>query len=363
MIEYENLYNYNLPFISEFKTGFNEFLDSGSYVLGDQVTYFENEFSEYLGAKYCVGVGNCLDAMTISLLALEIEKGREVIVASNTYVASILSIIHAGLKPVLVEPDQNTLNIDTSKIEEKITKNTAAILPVHLYGTACDMQKIEEIAKLYNLYIVEDCAQSHGAKFNGKLTGTLGDMGCFSFYPTKNLGALGDGGAIVTNNPDYAEKCISLRNYGSNKKYYNQFIGYNSRLDEIQAGFLRTKLKYLNEIKDHKRVLAKLYLSNLSSDVVVPNYKNISDSVFHIFPIRLSKRDELKRFLEDRGIGTEIHYPVPPHKQIALRSLFEGKNFPLSEEIHRNILSLPISYIHSEEDIKVVCKRVNQFIT
>jgi dTDP-4-amino-4,6-dideoxygalactose transaminase len=283
-------------------------------------------------------------------------------VPSNTYIATILSIVNAGLQPVLVEPDIRTYNIDPDKIESHITPNTKAIMIVHLYGKPCDMTKIWDVAAKYKLPIIEDCAQSHGAVFADKKAGNLGTFGAFSFYPTKNLGCLGDGGAITTNDEAAAQKLKALRNYGSFKKYYNEYIGLNSRLDELQACFLRVKLKALDDINAHKNRLAAIYYETLDPNkVIVPFRQQQGYEVHHIFPIRHPERDAMKKYLEEKGIKTDIHYPVAPHHQKAYESLFKGKDYPLSEEIHRTELSLPISFCHTEDEIRTVAKAINSF--
>ncbi|MDA0986056.1 MAG: DegT/DnrJ/EryC1/StrS family aminotransferase [Bacteroidetes bacterium] len=360
MIEYENLHSTNSPFFKEFSESFEQALNSGWFILGEGVQKFESEFSKFLGSKFTIGVNSGLDALTFSLKALNLPHNSEVIVPSNTYIATILSILQCHLIPVLVEPNISTYNIDPDKIEEKITSNTKAIIVVHLYGKSCDMDKIVNISNKYNLPIIEDCAQSHGAKFKKKLTGTFG-TGAFSFYPTKNLGALGDGGAVVTDNEIFASAIKRLRNYGSDKKYYNEVIGYNSRLDDIQARFLSIKLKYLDKITSHKRKLAKLYHENLKSDFIKPIMHEDYFDVFHIYNIRHPKRDQLKEFLLKKEIKTEIHYPVSPHKQNALKYLFGSQNFPISTEIHNTTLSLPISFAHTEDEIYKVTETLNSF--
>lgn len=360
MIYYENLFNSNKKFIEEFKIKFSEVLNSGWFILGNEVKNFENEFASMHNVKHCVGVASGLDALTISLLASGIPEESEVLVPSNTYIATILSIIHAKMKPVLVEPDINTYNIDPLKIEEKISAQTKAIMIVHLYGKSCDMDPIVDLCKKYNLVLIEDCAQSHGAKYNGKLTGTFGDFGAFSFYPTKNLGALGDAGAVITDNNEFAERIRMLRNYGSSKKYHNELIGFNSRLDEVQAGLLLIKLKYLNEINNHKRKLAKIYLENLKNDFITPVVdKNFFD-VYHIFNVRHPKRDQLKEYLLTHEIQTEIHYPIPPHRQKAMQGIISGQ-YPIAEEIHNTTLSLPCSFGHRDEEIYRVVEVMNKF--
>lgn len=286
MIEYENLKKFNHSFFKEFTKSFIDTLESGWYILGKNVEIFEKSFADYCGAKYCIGVASGLDALFLSLKAFNFERGSEIIVPSNTYIATILSILNADLTPVLVEPDIKTYNIDPMRIEEKITSKTKAIMVVHLYGKACAMDRILEIADAYNLKVIEDCAQAHGAMFKGQKVGTFGDIGAFSYYPTKNLGALGDAGAVVTNREEIAEVIKKLRNYGSTIKYQNVLIGYNSRLDEIQAGFLNVKLKKLDEINNHKRKLAKIYLENLNDDYVKPVVDKDYFDVYHIFNIR-----------------------------------------------------------------------------
>ncbi|MHC1704359.1 MAG: DegT/DnrJ/EryC1/StrS family aminotransferase [Tenuifilaceae bacterium] len=360
MIEYENLAKLNKPFREELKQAFSDTLESGWFVLGENVHQFEKEFAAYNQIDYCIGVASGLDALIIGIKALELEKGSEIIVPSNTYIATILAIIHCGHKPVLVEPKIQTYNIDPEKIEDAITPKTKAVLVVHLYGKVCEMTPIIKVCKNHKLYLIEDCAQAHGAKYNEIKAGCFGDLAAFSFYPTKNLGCLGDGGAIVTNNSLLDEKIRMLRNYGSNKKYYNQYIGYNSRLDEIQAAFLRIKLKHLDEINHHKRFLASLYFNGLKSDYILPNQDEHFYDVFHIYNILHEKRDDLKEYLLNNGIKTEIHYPLSPHRQKAL-SFLSHLDFPISDQIHCSTLSLPISTFHSKEDIYRVIEVLNRF--
>ncbi|MFA4922672.1 MAG: DegT/DnrJ/EryC1/StrS family aminotransferase [Ignavibacteriaceae bacterium] len=361
MIEYENLGELNKPFFEEYKISFEKTLNSGWYILGKNVKRFEEEFSAYHQSKYCIGVASGLDALILSLKAFNFEKDSEVIVPSNTYIATILSIIHCGLKPILVEPNLKTYNIDPQKIEEKISSKTKAIMIVHLYGKPCDMSPILALKEKYHLALIEDCAQSHGAKYFGKLTGTFGEFGAFSFYPTKNLGALGDAGAVLTDDTALAQSIKRLRNYGSDVKYYNEIVGYNSRLQEMQAGFLSIKLKHLDEINAHKQKLAKIYFDNLKEDYIKPVVEENVFDVFHIFNIRHAKRDGLKDYLLKNEIKTEIHYPVPPHKQKAMKGIITEKHFPISEEIHATALSLPISFYHTENDIYRVVEVMNKF--
>ena len=362
MIEYENLGKLNAPFFEDFQQSFQSTLESGWYILGKNVTNFERGFSEYIGVNHGIGVASGLDALLLALKALNLKSGDEVIVPSNTYIATIIAIIQAGLTPVLVEPDTRTYNIDPSQIEQNISNKTRAIMVVHLYGKACEMDPILELCKQYNLKLLEDCAQSHGAMYKGKKTGSFGDFGCFSFYPTKNLGALGDAGAIVCNNEDLASKVRQLRNYGSSQKYHNDVIGYNSRLDEVQAGFLSYKLQALNDITNHKRMLAGLYLKNLDDRFIKPEVADDYFDVYHIFNIRHRDRDKLKAYLLENNIQTEIHYPIAPHRQVAMKNICTG-DYPISEEIHRTTLSLPISYFHTKEDVLKVCNVMNKFIS
>lgn len=360
VIEYENLRQANEKFFDEYKKSFDATLGSGWFILGNAVKQFEEEFARFITSKYCVGVANGLDALTLCLRALNIERGSEVIVPSNTYIATILSVLHNDLKPVLVEPDIRTYNIDPTKIEDAITPRTKAMMVVHLYGKSCDMDPIVAIAKKHHLALIEDCAQSHGAMYKGKMTGTFG-YGAFSFYPTKNLGCLGDGGAVTTDDEEFARAIRMYRNYGSEKKYYNEVVGYNSRLDEVQAAFLSVKLRHLKEITEHKRKLAALYQSGLKSDFIKPHVHPDFYDVFHIYNVRHPKRDELKEYLLKHNIKTEIHYPVPPHKQNAMKGVLDTKDFPISTEIHATTLSLPISFFHTESDIERVIEVMNAF--
>ena len=359
-IYFENLAKSNLFFDKELKKNFSGFLKKGKFILADNVISFEKKFAKFIGTKFCVGVGNGLDALTIAFKALEIQKGSEVIVASNAYIACVIAIKNSNLIPVLIEPDIKTYNLDVKKIENQITKKTKAILAVHLYGKPCDMISLKKICKKYQLFLIEDCAQSHGASIKGQTTGSFGDMGCFSFYPTKNLGGFGDGGAITCNNQLLSKKLKKIRNYGSIKKYQNDILGVNSRLDEIQAMFLNIKLKYLNKINNHKIKLASLYNKFLINDFIKPiKQKNIKD-VFHIYNIRHNKRDKLKKYLQKHNIQTDIHYRTPPHRQKCFKNKFK-KQYPISDKIHDTTLSLPISFSHSKNDILRVIKRLNKF--
>ena len=359
MIEYENLSNTNSIYFKELEKEATKVIRGGWYILGQEVDAFEQEFAKYIGTKYCIGVANGLDALTLSIEAINLPKKSDILVASNTYIATILSIIRAGHNPVLVEPNIKTYNIDPNKIISAINKNTKAICVTHLFGKCCKMGEICKIAKEFNLKIIEDCAQAHGSKSQNKKAGSFGDAGCFSFYPTKNLGALGDAGAITTNDPEIAERVSCLRNYGSLKKYENKLIGVNSRLDELQASFLRIKLRFLDELIAHKRNLAKLYFKYLPKDLSLPSIIEEEFDTFHIFAIRHKKRDNLREILLQKGVKTEIHYPIPPHHQKAMQNTLKG-SWPISEELHSTQLSLPISFGHTPEEILKVCELINE---
>lgn len=347
--------------MAEYTQVFHDVLHGGWYILGKQVTQFEQSFASYCGVEHCIGVASGLDALVLSLRYFGFDPGDEVIVPANTYIASILAIMQVGLKPVLVEPDVNTYNIDPKKIEAAVTARTRAILVVHLYGKMCDMDPILRLADQYDLRIVEDCAQAHGAIYNGQKAGSFGDFGAFSFYPTKNLGALGDAGAITCKDQGLNQSIRTLRNYGSSAKYVFDEVGYNSRLDELQAAFLSVKLKFLDKITAHKQKLAAVYLRELKSDFILPTVQTGQEDVFHIFAIRHPERGRLKQYLLDNGIGTEIHYPIAPHHQKAMSGILSNTGYPISEEIHRTILSLPISYGHTELDITKVVEVMNKF--
>lgn len=361
MIEYENLRKLNAPFMESYVEQFKKVNETGWYILGNEVRKFESDFASFCQIPHCAGVANGLDALIISLKAFGFKPGSEVIVPSNTYIATILSILHCGLKPVLVEPDIKTYNIDPARIEEAITSRTVAIIVVHLYGKCCDMDPILNITERDGLKLIEDCAQAHGSKYKGKPAGSFGHYGAFSFYPTKNLGALGDAGAIVTSDRELHVLAKQLRNYGSEKKYYNEVVGFNSRLDEIQAAFLNIKLKQIELINDHKRKLAQIYSREVNDNFIKPVMDSDYSDVYHIYNIRHPRRDQLREYLLKEGIGTEIHYPVPAHKQKAMQGILDTSVFPLSEEIHATTLSLPISFFHAESDILRVVEVLNKF--
>ena len=330
-------------FQNEYEEKALEVLRSGWYVLGKEVSNFEEEFSNYVGAKYCVGLASGLDALWIAFRILGIGKGDEVIVQGNTYIASVMGITINGATPVFVEPDEY-YNIDASKIEEKITDKTKAILVVHLYGQASKMDDVLALCKKYNLRLVEDCAQSHGACFDGKMTGTFGDIGCFSFYPSKNIGAFGDGGAIVTNDDKIAEDFRVFRNYGSEKRYYNKIVGANSRLDEMQAGLLRVRLSHADAMEAERSKIAERYTAELNNPKIeLPKVRENCTAVWHQYVIRCEERDRLIEYLDEKGIGTIIHYPIPPHLAEAYNYLgYKEGAFPITEKCANTVLSIPM---------------------
>jgi dTDP-4-amino-4,6-dideoxygalactose transaminase len=361
MIEYENLFRSNEAFLDDYRAAFESVLQSGWFILGKNVENFEQEFANYCQSTYCVGVASGLDALTFALHCLNLPRGSEVLVPSNTYIATIISIAHLGLKPILVEPDLNTYNIDPRAVEAKITPKTRAIMVVHLYGKCCEMDTLEDIAQHHNLAIIEDVAQAQGAKHKGRVAGSFGDFGAHSFYPTKNLGALGDSGAITTNSEEYAKRLRRLRNYGSDIKYHNEELGFNSRLHEMQAAFLRVKLRRIDEITVHKRILADIYFDNLNDAFVKPVQDADYFDVFHIFNIRHTKRDALKAYLLENGVKTEIHYPIAPNNQKAMKNILEGQVSPIAQLIHETTLSLPISFGTTETEVHRVCEVLNKF--
>lgn len=347
---------------NEFEEKAVEVLRSGWYILGKEVSSFEEEFAEYLNAQYCVGVASGLDALWIAFRVLGIGKGDEVIVQGNTYIASVMGITINNATPIFVEPDEFN-NIDVSKIEEKITDKTKAILVVHLYGQASNMEEIVNLANKYNLKLVEDCAQSHGACFNGKMTGTFGDIGCFSFYPSKNLGAFGDAGAIVTNNKKIADDVRVFRNYGSEKRYHNKVVGANSRLDELQAGLLRIRLKYIDELNHERYQLCKRYLEKLNNPLIeLPKIRENATTVWHQFVIHCKERERLIEYLNENEIGTIIHYPIPPHLSEAYQYLgVEKGTLPVTERYANEVLSIPLYNGMTIEEQDYVIDAINAF--
>jgi dTDP-4-amino-4,6-dideoxygalactose transaminase len=363
-IPYENLALVNEPYTEQLNEISRKVIKEGWYILGKEVTKFEKEFSKINKSPFCVGVASGLDALIIGLSVFDFPKNSKVLVPSNSYIACILAIIRAGLTPILVEPNPKTYNLDIDSLEKYYTKDCVAILAVHLYGRISPMIEIMEFAKRHDLKVVEDCAQSHFANINGTMAGNFGDIGAFSFYPTKNLGALGDAGAIVCKNQQIFEKIQALRNYGSHIKYENKYFGWNSRLDEIQAAFLNIKISNYQFVISKKRDLAKIYFEGLKelSHIELPkNPESDSEHVWHIFNILTENRDELKYYLLSHGIGTEIHYPISPAKQEAYKQYFTNQHFPISEKIHSQTLSLPLSTFHSHLDIEFVSEKITDF--
>lgn len=372
MIPFYKLSDLNSKYLDRYIESIKIIFESGMYILGEEVVKFENDFASYCGTKYAIAVSNGLDALIMSLRAYKelgiISDGDEVIVPSNTYIASILSITAANLSPILVEPDIRTYNLNPLEIEKKISKKTKCILAVHLYGQPCNMDLINQIANKHNLIVIEDAAQAHGAKFNNKRTGNLSNVGCFSFFPGKNLGALGDAGAITTNNEELAAILRSLRNYGealfddlSKRKYQNWYKGFNTRMDEIQASILRMKLKDLDFDNQKRNNIANFYLKNINNQqVTLPYVLENSEPVWHLFVIRHKKRNALKEFLSEKGIATLIHYPVPPHKQKAFQE-WNHLTYEISELIHNEILSIPLALHLSSDNLNYIANSINQF--
>lgn len=362
-----------IPFVSfkplekeldkEIREAFERVYSRSWYIEGKEDKEFEKSFAQYCNSKYCVGVGNGLDALFLALKALGIKEGDEVIIPSNTYIATALAVTYVGGSPVFVEPDIRTFNIDPAKIEEAITDKTKVIMPVHLYGQPCDMDSIMEIARRHNLFVVEDCAQAHGAKYKGTVIGSFGDVAGFSFYPGKNLGALGDAGAIVTNNESLAKKVKALGNYGSDYKYHHIYQGNNSRLDELQAAFLSAKLAHLDKANIERRKIAQKYLDRIKNpEIILPYTPNYSTPVWHIFGIRCKRRTELEKYLNNAGIGTNKHYPIPMHLQECYKGLgYKKGEFPIAEEISETELSIPMYYGMTDEEIEYVIDRMNEF--
>lgn len=365
MIKFLDLQKINAQYEHELKEAANRMIDSGWYLMGKELETFEQNYAEFCGAKYALGVANGLDALRLIFKAyIELgvmKKGDEVIVPANTYIASVLAISDNELVPVFVEPNNNTYNLDSSKLEAAITSKTKAILTVHLYGQNSIDEQMLAICKKHNLKLIEDSAQSHGATWNEKVMGSIGDAAGHSFYPGKNLGALGDAGAVTTNDETLAKTIEALRNYGSHKKYENIYQGLNSRLDEIQAAFLNVKLKYIQKDILERRRVAKFYLENIKNPaIILPEVLNDEAHVWHLFVIRTSKRDELQKYMNDNGIQTLIHYPIPPHKQEAYAE-FNHLKFPITEIIHEEVLSLPISGVMTTEEIEMVVKTLNNY--
>lgn len=363
----------NVPFVSflpmekeldqELRAAFERVYSNSWYIAGKEDEKFEKAFADFCNVKYCVGTGNGLDALMLALKAIGVKTGDEVIVPSNTYIATALAVSYVGAKPVFVEPDIRTFNINSELIEEKITEKTKAIIPVHLYGQPCNMSPILDITKKYNLYMVEDCAQAHGAKYKGQVIGSFGDVAGFSFYPGKNLGALGDAGAIVTNNKELADKVRALGNYGSDYKYHHIYQGNNSRLDELQAAFLSAKLPILDKMNEERRRIAKIYSEGINNPLVTTPYvPDYAEPVWHIYGICCDKRDELEVYLNEYGIGTNRHYPIPIHLQECNRNLgFKEGDFPVAEKISATELSIPMFYGMTDEQVSYIIECINKF--
>lgn len=366
MIKFLDLKKINAPYENLFQEKLKLILDNSWYILGNEVKTFESSFADYCGTKYCIGVGNGFDALVLIFKGYielgKLQKGDEVIVPANTYIASILAVLQADLIPVLVEPELDTYNINPNLILEKVTSKTKAVLAVHLYGQLAEMDLINQIANQNSLLVIEDAAQAHGAALNeNKKSGNLSDAAAFSFYPGKNLGALGDGGAITTNDSELAKVLFSLRNYGSEKKYHNQYKGINSRLDELQAAFLNVKLPNLDDENNKRIAIAKSYLAEIKNDKIILPFWNLSrNHVFHLFVIRTQNRDNLQQYLLDNQIQTMIHYPIPPHKQKAF-SNWNNLSFPITEKIHNEILSLPISPVMKDDEVSYVIEVLNKY--
>ena len=347
---------------SEMFDTFSHVYNKNIFIKGEELDRFEKRFASYCESRYCVGCATGLDALFLIMKAYGIGEGDEVIIPANTFIATALAVSYVGATPVLVEPDEDTYTINPALIEEKITNRTKAIIAVHLYGRCADMESICEIAKKYDLKVIEDAAQAHGALYKGKKAGSLGDAAGFSFYPGKNLGALGDGGAVVTGDEDLADRIRTLANYGSKEKYHHIYQGNNSRLDEIQAAFLNVKLGQLDKWNERRRQVATRYMREITNPMIKLPMQNDADfqSVWHLFVVRTSKRDELIEFLNDREIGTTIHYPIPVHEQVAYEGLTHEK-YPLAEQIAKEIVSIPMFYGISEEQIEYVIKALNEF--
>lgn len=349
---------------SEYDKAAIDTLESGWYTLGKNCEKFEEEFAHYIGSRYCAGLNSGLDALILAFRALNIGVGDEVIVPANTYIASVLGITENGATPIFVEPDEY-YNLNADKIAEKVTQRTKAILVVHLYGQAANMEKIRDIADQHKLLLIEDCAQSHGAHFKGQMTGTWGNIGCFSFYPTKNIGAFGDSGCVVTDSQELFEMIKMLRNYGSKVKYKNEMLGVNSRLDEIQAALLKVKLNHYNEMRDQRDKIARKYLENINnSHLTLPNIRAGAEHVWHLFVVKLKKwnRNLFQKFLAEHEVATQIHYPIPPHLSEAYRLLgYKTGDYPITEDFADSLVSLPLYNGMTDEEIDYVIKVVNQF--
>ena len=362
MIKFLDLHKINERYRDKLDSRIKEILDSGWYLQGKQNEEFSKHFAEFCGTKYALGVANGLDALNLIIKAYGFGPGDEIIVPANTYIATILAISENGCTPVLIEPDRNTYNINPRLIEEKITPRTKAIMVVHLYGQAVQMQEIWNLAKKYNLKVIEDAAQAHGAEYQGHRTGNLGDAAGFSFYPGKNLGAMGDAGAVTTNDEALYNKIKAIANYGSDRKYHHIYKGTNSRLDELQAGILDVKLQYLEDDNNKRREIAKYYREHIKNPLItLPQTNDEKSHVWHVFVIRVKERERFQQYLTDNGIQTVIHYPTAPHKQEAYKE-YSALSLPITEQIHREVISLPISPVMTSEEVETVVRIVNEFI-
>lgn len=351
----------NRPYEKDINAALKNVVASGWFVLGEEVKKFEKNFAEYCGVKHCIGVANGLDALVLLLKASQFPPDSEVIVPSNTYIASILAITLAGFKPILVEPDIETYLIDPAKIEEKITRNTKAILVVHLYGKCCDMESVMRVAHRYELKVFEDAAQSHGATYQGKKAGNLADGAGFSFYPTKNLGAMGDAGAITTNDDALAERLRAKRNYGSGKKYVFDYQGLNSRLDELQAAILNVKFPHLDSDNSIRQKKANRYLSEINNPkVILPPASTVNQDAWHLFVVRVENREKFRKYLTENGIGSDVHYPIAPHKQLAYRE-WNNRTFAIAEKIHEEVVSIPLNVTLTEKEITYIIEKINKY--
>jgi dTDP-4-amino-4,6-dideoxygalactose transaminase len=362
MIPFLDLNKINQRYRARFHECLEMLIDEGYLILGREVESFEQNFATYCETKGCAGVASGLDALSLIIKALNFSQGDEIIVPSNAYIATVLAISNNNLVPVFVEPDINTYNINPSHIEEKISPKTKAILVVHLYGRLCEMNRINAIAKKYQLKVIEDCAQSHGASLFGKMSGNLSDAGGYSFYPTKNLGALGDAGAVVSNDLELIEKIRSLRNYGEDNRYNNIYKGMNSRLDEIQAAFLNIKLPFLDGINNKRRDIAFKYVKEITNPLVIlPGLPEDPHShIWHLFVVRVEDREHFRKYLSDKGIQTAVHFPTPVHHQLAYQE-YREMSFPIAEQISRQVVSLPISSVMENEDVNYVIKTINNY--
>lgn len=359
MIPFLDLARINQPHQLRLQQAINRVIASGWYVLGREVEEFEQQFARYCGTRHCIGVASGLDALTLTLKAWDFPPGSEVIVPANAYIASVMSVTLAGLTPVLVEPDPKTYLLDPDRIRLAITTRTRAILPVHLYGRCCDMDPINALARQYGLRVLDDAAQSHGAWYGNRRAGNLGDAAGWSFYPTKNLGALGDAGAITTNDDDLAHRLRALRNYGSSQKYVNEYAGHNSRLDEMQAAVLLAKLPFLDAENDRRRAVARRYLLEITNrTLTLPPGDQLSQDVWHLFVVRHPERDALRSYLLGKGIGTDMHYPIAPHQQPAYAS-YRNLSFPVSEQLHREVVSLPLNPSLTDDDVSYIIDTLN----